>query len=318
MESFNFRCGNGSVDSAICGGRGRCENNICVCPVGFEADNIFFHFPNCALPSPFLEVFIIEYTILCFPVLVALLYYGMKLPTNGKVLTAFTFGSLFTTWVGALALFLEHGSFEAASFMYGLFCAFDCFMCAKLLLHVLEPLFDSRGADKRFLKRSLWLTSFILAGSLVICGCIMAAVSRTDSNLYNKIGYAFFLLFLVGGCSYTGLLHYHSSRLLNQLTTLIRASRVPTATKLGFTALTERLIIFKRGALVLFSVIFFWYSAAIVIPIEGSMPYFYIFNLLSFHSMLCLCIGVLALIRPKRLVKKGSSIILDAVSSTNA
>ena len=101
----------------------------CICPEGFEHDNLMFHSPNCGVPSIFFPVYMGLYAVFWFAGLVYLLVRIRNLKNNlrsfGALLIVFHFSNL----AFIISLIAERGMFRASGFT---FCCV-CFMIVYLL-----------------------------------------------------------------------------------------------------------------------------------------------------------------------------------------
>lgn len=204
-----------------------------------------------------------------------------------------------TSWVTVLALYLQDGGYELA-FMYAVCNDCGFIMTSKVLLYILDPMFDMKMMNKAQMQKSIRFTTYALVTLLLVIGIAMSIVSRSeDAAAYNILGFVYFIAFLTGGMIYPGLVYYHGSNLLKQLSFLIVAEGVPAETKYVFSQLNSKIYTARRGAGVFSLVCFVWYAEVIALPILASIPFHYVMTFLIFHTMLLLCFGGLVLIRPK-------------------
>jgi hypothetical protein len=241
-----------------------------------------------------------------------------------KSIAVWAFLMVFTSWLNVLAVYFQNGAYEFA-FLYGVCNSCGFVMTSKVLLNILEPLFDVRMLDKTNMRKSINYVTVGLVLLLMVLAIAMSATSRLHDSIFNSIAYAYFIAFLTGGMMYPGLVSYHGSVLLKQLAILMNAKGVPAETKYGFSQLRKKIIAVRRGAGVFSAVCFFWYAEIVALPIVSSIPFHYLMTFLIFHTMLLLCTGVIILIRPKSAFSVGnvdsmliSSNPLSAVDFSNA
>jgi hypothetical protein len=152
---------------------------------------------------------------------------------KSKNLAVWAAAALISASITVACVYIEGGSFELG-FMYGIFCSLAWVMLAKLLIHMLEPLFELRGINKGRMVTSIWLVTYVSTSLLLVLGIAMSALARERDYVYNSVAYVFLVVFLLSGCAYTGLLFFHSSQLLRQMKIMIRSDHVLRETKLGF------------------------------------------------------------------------------------
>jgi len=187
MVCTNSTCLNGGV----------CVNGlVCACPPGWLNDNVgYYHSQDCSLPSSFLEIFFIVYTIVTVLSIGVIGYYAkgaMKLVKQWKF---FYWGWLIIDWIAVLAVYLEGGFFAAACVLTAVYSwvgtAFPTFIVVKILAAYfkLVPTFPAKAF-------SWFFKLFVVMWNAGTTGILIAAAvhAKSDDVLYNRLIISWFLV----------------------------------------------------------------------------------------------------------------------------
>ena len=171
----------------------------CICSHGYQADTSFMHMRDCALPPNFFIIYLgCQALVLVLDVLVLGRHIRLSrssLVSSGTAQKLIYPGILqqFIQTLVALSMFLQNGMFEAGAVLYVLRNCVLCILVHSLLELFLKPLIVAmsriRDDGVNMLARGLYWLKVISISLLVICGGLLAGFARSDTPIYNRVGF---------------------------------------------------------------------------------------------------------------------------------
>ena len=284
--------------------------NTCICPDGFTRDYEFLHFDNCVKRTTTTRDFTIFLGIIVF--IIAMLYIfkiHRRLKNSARSLGIVSFISLFTLLSMLLSILFQDGCFEGCAVMGIVHFTILSYMCQKVLLLALTPVYAVQHKPIDRLQRFLVGWNIISCVSFWACGIAMLVACRGTSNLakYNVATFAANATFWICAIVDMGAMIWSCEKLHRQIADMQRML-VPNALSARYIGLSKRLRFLQTtSGIIAVPYILLLIITPIIITIYGSFPYFFVIVYLEMIDGACFFSGALLLfVNPTDSLVRGS------------
>lgn len=296
FSTWNFKC-IGPHGQDLCFNGGTCEymnrttiiEERCKCPEGFQADNDWFHFPNCVRPVDVgMNQFIVFATLfglelVYFWVKVKwtlrkdLVYVGWIMNLHILFVILFSFGFFIDNGCGVTCAVFGNLSFLCADFL-----------CAKVILMTLSPLYAMRKKSFDTFRIPFYGFTILTAIMCVGSGIAMAVLTNDPEwkLQYNIAAFVSAETLWIGGIIQLGFMMRAASLLRSELNNSAKLTNGVMSPQ--HTALLVRLRSLQVGGIfAIFPYVILTLMEPVVITIISSFPYAYYVTYIQMSTVVC-------------------------------